>query len=91
MDECKPLAGGVNHGKAVQVDPIKPRLKPPGSKRLKLNCDALLSTSAFKFTLRRYTMVLETGEELREVSDAVELVTGRGLHSFTIQLYMSRF
>jgi hypothetical protein len=36
-------------------------------------------------------MVLETGEELREVSDAVELVTGRGLHSFTIQLYMSRF
>jgi hypothetical protein len=38
----------------VQVDPIKPKLKPPGTKRLKLKCDILLSTSAFKFNLRRY-------------------------------------
>jgi hypothetical protein len=45
----------VNRGRAVQVDPIKPKLKPPGTKRLKLNCDALLSTSAFKLNLRRYT------------------------------------
>jgi hypothetical protein len=29
-------------------------LKPPGTKRLKLNCDVLLSTSAFRFSLRRY-------------------------------------
>ena len=35
---------------------MKPKLKPPGTKRLKLNCDILLSTSAFKFNLRRYTM-----------------------------------
>jgi len=41
----------------VQVDPIIPRLKPPGTKRLKLNCDMLLLTSAFKFDLRRYTEV----------------------------------
>ena len=43
-------------GKAVQVDPIKPKptLKPPGTKRLKLQCVELLSTSAFKFNLRRY-------------------------------------
>ena len=39
----------------MQVDPIKPKLKPPGTKRLKLKCDVLLSTSAFKFNLRRYT------------------------------------
>ena len=39
----------------MQVDPIKPKLKPPGTKRLKLNCDVLLSTSAFKFNLRRYS------------------------------------
>jgi len=39
----------------VQVDPIKPTLKPPGTERLKLNCEILLSTSDFKFNLRRYT------------------------------------
>jgi hypothetical protein len=39
------------------VDPIKHKLKPPGTKRLKLNCDILLSTSAFKFNLRRYIQV----------------------------------
>jgi len=40
----------------VQVDPIKPKVKPPGTKRLKLKCDVLLSTSAFKFNLRRYSV-----------------------------------
>jgi len=39
----------------VQVDPVKPKLKPRESKPLKLKCDVLLSTSAFKFSLRRYT------------------------------------
>jgi hypothetical protein len=33
---------------------MKPKLKPPGTIRLKLQCDMLLSTSAFKFNLRRY-------------------------------------
>ena len=42
-------------GRAVQVDPMKPMLEPPATKRLKLNCDILLSTSAFKFNLRQYT------------------------------------
>ena len=41
----------------MQVDPIKPKLKPPGTNRLKLNCDVLVSTSAFKFNLRCYTKV----------------------------------
>ena len=44
-------------GRAVQVDPIKPTLKAPGNKRWKLNCDLLLSTSAFDFNLRRYISV----------------------------------
>jgi hypothetical protein len=46
--------GARAQGRAVQVDPIKPKLKPPGTKRLKLRIDMLLSTSAFKSNLRRY-------------------------------------
>ena len=40
----------------MQVDPIKPKLKLPGPKRLKLNCGVMLSTPAFKFNLRRYNL-----------------------------------
>ena len=51
VDECKPLpggdgerladagdggAGGHEPGRVVQVDPIKPTLKAPGTERLKL-------------------------------------------------------
>jgi len=46
------------HGRAVQVDPMKPKLKPPGTKRLKLEYDGLLSRSGLKSNLRRYTMGL---------------------------------
>jgi TPR repeat protein len=42
-------------GKAVQVDPIKPTLKAPGTKRLKPKYDQPLSSIAFNFNLRRYT------------------------------------
>jgi len=42
-------------GRAVQVDPIKPTLKAPGSKRLKLQHEKLLSNFSFNFDLRRYT------------------------------------
>ena len=59
MDECEPLAGGLQRlkrcgtcpaggdpfGMAVQVDPMKPKLKLPLTKRLKLKCDILLSDS----------------------------------------------
>ena len=44
-------------GKAVQDGTIKPTLTAPGTKRLTLKCDILLSTSAFKFNSRRYTVV----------------------------------
>jgi hypothetical protein len=46
-----------HHGKAVQVGSMKFTLKAPGTKRLKVRCDMLLSTSAFEFSLRRYTSV----------------------------------
>jgi hypothetical protein len=56
-DAAEPTGPGGEATKvrAVQVDPIKPELKPPGTKRLILNIDILLSTSAFKIDLRRYT------------------------------------
>ena len=44
------------HGRPLQVDPIKPQLKLPGIKLLKLTCDILLSTSACNLNLRRYIM-----------------------------------
>ena len=34
---------------------MKPALKAPRTKRLKLKCDIVLSIFAFKFNLRRYT------------------------------------
>jgi hypothetical protein len=46
----------------VQVDPIKPTLKPPGTKRLKLNYDELLS----KFKLCRYNQEVDQFCELGE-------------------------
>jgi hypothetical protein len=71
-------------GRAVQVDPIKPKLKPPGAKRLKLECVVLVSTSAFKFNLRRYISVMR-GDAPSPAHPAA-----RGLHSFTFQLNLSR-
>ena len=41
----------------MRVDPIKPTLKAPGTKRLKLEYDDLLSSVAFNFNLRRYRVV----------------------------------
>ena len=38
----------------MQVDPIKPKLIPPGTKRLKMEYDGLLSKFAFTFNLCRY-------------------------------------
>jgi hypothetical protein len=52
-------------GKAVQVDPFKPTLKAPGIKLLKLKYDKPLSDVAFKFNLRRYTLVEHVAASLR--------------------------
>jgi hypothetical protein len=40
----------------MQVDPIKPVLKAPGTKHLILQFDEPLSNFAFKFNLHRYTL-----------------------------------
>jgi len=39
----------------VQIVPMNPQLKPPGTKILKLKHDEPLSNFAFNFKLRRYT------------------------------------
>jgi hypothetical protein len=49
-------APGRGTGRAGQVDPIKHTLKAPGTRRLKLEFDELLSSFAFSFKLRRYTL-----------------------------------
>ena len=43
----------AEHGRAAQVDPIKPTLKAPGTQGLKLKYDEVVSNLAFKFNLRR--------------------------------------
>ena len=40
----------------MQVDPIKPTLIAPGTKRLKLKCHEPLSKFAFNFYVRRYNL-----------------------------------
>ena len=40
----------------MQVDPITPTLKAPGTKSLFQTCNKLLSSLAFKSNWRRYTM-----------------------------------
>ena len=51
------------HGRVVQVDPIKPMLKAPGIKRLKLIRAEPLSNLAFKFKMRRYNMADKKGDK----------------------------
>jgi hypothetical protein len=51
---------------------------------LKLEYDVLLSTSAFEFNLRRYNKDKQTALHWA-------CVRGRGLHSSTFQLTLSRF
>jgi len=75
VDKCKPLPGGAHrgsqgqlgrrrlHGRAVQVDPIKPKLTAPGCIRLKLKCDDPLSKFAFNFKLRRYNLSIQNSLE----------------------------
>jgi hypothetical protein len=40
---------------------MKPKLTPPGTKRLKLECDELLSNFGFKSDLRRFSMASVIG------------------------------
>jgi hypothetical protein len=76
------------HGRAVQVDPRKPKLKPSGTKRLKLTYDGPVSNFAFNFNLRRYSMAACDGENLLTVAVAPHQVYGPRdflfLHNFLI-------
>jgi len=66
----------------VQADPIKPTLKAPATKRLKLQYDGPLYNFAFNFNLRRYNVAPLA---------VVESHVGRGLHSSTFRLNVSAF
>ena len=55
-DAALPGDAGHRPGRALQIDPIKPKFKPLGTKHLKLKRDMLLSTSTFNFNFRRYNM-----------------------------------
>jgi len=73
----------------VQVDPIKPTLKAPGTKRLKLTCDVLLSTPTLKFNLRRYAGAGAGGVAMTLVG-SVLLTAGVFQHAFPTGDYGSR-
>ena len=76
------------HGRAVQVDPIIPKLKLPGTKRLKLNWDEPLSNFAFKFNLRRHTTAALVRLRLGVTADRLRAVpVGR---SFTVDVGPAR-
>jgi len=58
-----PHAGtAAEQRRAVQVDPIKLKLKLPGTKRLKRKCIESLSNFAFTSKLRRYNKVFVVGD-----------------------------
>jgi len=60
-----PQPARAGPGRAVQVDPINPMLKAPGTKHLKLKYYKLLSSFAFKFNLCRYTLALRVMSSIR--------------------------
>jgi len=64
----------------------KPSFKPPKTNRLKLKSDELLSNLGFSFHLRPYTKVRPVAED--EMFRVMR--SGRGLHSPTSQLNVSR-
>jgi hypothetical protein len=55
----------------VQHDPIKPKLKAPGTKRLEPKYVGPLSNFAFKFNLRLYSVVTNLDEARRTSHNAV--------------------
>jgi hypothetical protein len=68
----------------VQVDPIKPILKPPGTKHLKVKCDELPSSLAFKFNLRRYNKAI-VFSQYTSMIEIVEWRQGLTLVHFSAQ------
>ena len=73
-------------GMAEQVQSIKFTLKAPKTKPLKVSHDGLLSNFAFNFNLRRYNWALDLCVGMHTIS----VPGGRGLHSSSFQLNLSR-
>ena len=89
----------------MQVDPIKPTLKPPGTKGSKLELDGLLSNFCFQFSLRRYTKgeniftqgkpegvkfhIIEKGEVAVKLSDGKEAGAYTRSHFCSTELNLS--
>ena len=69
--EARP--GAELRGRAVQVDPMKPRLKAPGTMLLKLRYDEPHSNFAFNFNLRLYNVDMEV-----TIATKLEPLTQRG-------------
>jgi len=59
----------------VQVDPIKPTWKAPGSKRLKLEHEKQLSNFAFNFNSRRYTVATAAAADATAANTAGPLAS----------------
>jgi hypothetical protein len=90
-DEKRPGGPGPGgyaaaRGKPVQVDPIKPTSKAPGSERLTLKCDDLLSNFAFILNLRRYTAV-ETAEDRQARCRRMSITLGGAVLTFEAGAY----
>jgi len=75
-------------GRAVQVAPIKPTLKAPGTKRLKLNYDKLLSI-LLQFCFQFQLAPLLRGRHSQRGAEQVRAADGRALHSCTPRLNLS--
>jgi len=71
---------------------MKPMLKPPGTKHLKLKCDILLSTFAFKTNLRRYIQATPAVYELFAALEDKHVLypAGAPAHSSNSLLHLSR-
>jgi len=62
----------------VQVDPVQPTLKAPGTKRLKLKYDDLVSNFTFKFNLRRYNKGMNVNPLNEAVLSSAESILRSG-------------
>ena len=62
----------IQRGKAVHIESVKPVLKAPRTKRLKLKWDKLLSNVAFNFNLRCYSA--EPGVDLLSVASLRDML-----------------
>ena len=75
----------------MQVDPIEPTLKAPGTRRLRLNYDVLLSSFALKFNLRRYSLRATLHGEAVQVDPRKPKMKPPGTKRLKLRLRYSAF